>query len=256
MLTIHSTYRITAARIIAALAVIAGITGCHSAMFQTAKIRDGMEASGGITRVYGADTEDVSDYSIYIRGELGHAASESGFGYSFALGFVSPFKNRYRYNHPSSELGFESGTLPNASAGVFPEFKLQLPRRLPLDFALDLRLNGILPDRVAVITSADLAGWLTPYASYALTGTEGQLLCAGAELVLTDRVSLLLERTQWLSEHDYPDDYDGPARKYPYSIGLALSYRFPRKSNARNYDPRELAHQKPGKNTLGSGRDL
>jgi hypothetical protein len=255
MLIIHSTYRTTAnrstiRRITLAVLIAALLAGCHSAMFQTARIRDGMEASGGITRVYGAETEDVSDYSIYMRGELGHAASESGFGYSFALGFVSPFKNRYRYNHPSSELGFESGTLPNASAGVFPEFKLQFPRKIPVDFALDLRLNGILPERVAVITSSDLTGWLTPYAGYSLTGTEGQILCAGVELVLSDRASLLVERTQWLSEHDYPDDYEGPARKYPYSFGLALSYRFPRKSDTRNLDPRDLA-----KNTLGSGRE-
>ena len=255
MLTVHSTYRTTAHRITLAVMIAVVLAGCHSAMFQTAKIRNGMEASGGITRVHGAENEDVSDYSIYMRGELGHAASESRFGYSFALGFVSPFKNRYRYNHPSSELGFESGTLPNGSAGVFPEFKLQFPRKIPVDFALDLRLNGILPDRVAVITSSDLTGWLTPYASYSLTGTEGQLLCAVVELVLSGRVSLLVERTQWLSEHDYPDDYEGPARKYPYSIGLALSYHFPRKPDTGKHDLRDLAFQDPRPRTPGSGRE-
>ncbi len=245
MRIIHSTYRIALA-----LTIVTGLAGCHSAMFQTAKIRDGMEASGGVTRVYGAETEDVSDYSIYMRGEMGHAASGSDFGYSFALSFVSPFKNRYRYNNPDTELGYESGTLPNGSAGVLPEFKLQLPRKIPVDFALDVRLNGIIPERGAVIASADLASWLTPYASYALTGTEGQLLSVGAELILGDNVSLLIERTQWLSEHQYPDDYEGSIRKYPYSIGLAMSYRFPRKSDSRKHDPRDLAFH-----TLGSGRD-
>ncbi|MFC1799724.1 hypothetical protein ACFL2Z_02290 [Candidatus Eisenbacteria bacterium] len=242
----HSTYRIALA-----LMVIAGLAGCHSAMFQTARIRDGMEASAGVTRAHGGDSTDVSDYSIYMRGEMGYAASESKFGYSFALSFVSPFKNRGSYKYGSGELEWnDSGSLPNEFASVLPELKLQFPRKIPVDFALDARFSGIYPERAAVIASADLASWLTPYASYALNYPEGQLLCLGSELILGDNVALLIEGTRWLSEHEYPDDYYAPVHKYPYSFGLTMSYRFPRKSDSRKHAPRDLAFH-----NLGSGRD-
>jgi len=237
----QSTYRMVLAIVIAA-----ALAGCHSAMFQTARISDGMRASGGITRVHAADTPDVSDYSIFMRGEMGHAASKSMFGYSFALSFVSPFKNKSSYQHPSGELGLDSGTFPNESASVLPEFKLEFPRKIPVDFALDARLSGIYPDRAALIASADLASWLTPYASYALNYPEGQLLCLGAELKLSDNYSFLIEHTQWLSEHEYPRDYYGPTRKYPHALGLGMSIRFPREAKSVKHDPRELAFQHPG----------
>jgi hypothetical protein len=223
---------------VAAVAAMAAC-GCHSALFQTAKIRNGVDATVGVTRVRAAEKSDVSDYSIFVRGEVGKAARRSSFGYSFAMSMVSPLKNKDRATRGAQD--WEDGTYPNESAGVLPEFKLQFPRKIPIDFALNLRLMAIHPERIAVIASEDAAEWLTFYQSYAISVTEGQLLCLGAELSFTKTVSLLIEGTTWLSAHDYPRDIDYAVRKYPYSFGLALSYHIPRASKPDQGKPRDYA---------------
>ena len=133
----------------------------------------------------------------------------------------------------------ESGSFPNEWAGVLPELRLQLPRRLPVDLTLDARLMAVSPERIGVQASRIVAGGLTAYGSYFLNVDIGQLAVGGGEFRLSDMVSLLAEYSVWLSNHDYPNDYKAGRRKRPYSIGLALSYHLPREQDP--YDPRPYA---------------
>jgi hypothetical protein len=221
---------------IAALAGVLAFGGCHSACFQTAKIRNGVDATAGVTRVTGAENSKVSDYSIFIRGEVGWAARRNRVGYGLGLTFVSPFRTRDR-----DIVGDESdsGTFPNETVGALPEFKIQAPRNLPVDLSLDARLNAIYPERIGLLASRDLPGGVTPYGAYFFNVDFGQVAVAGAEIEVGETVSLLAEYSQWLSRHDYPTDYRGRVKERPYSIGIAVSYHLLR--TPKPYDPRRYA---------------
>jgi hypothetical protein len=215
------------------------ICGCHSACFQTAEIRNGVDAALGVTRVEGAEEADVSDYSVFVRGEVGRAARPERFGYSFGLTFISPFESQGRRIMDGG--GKESGDFPNERPGVLPEFRLQAPRRLPVDLTLDLRLMTVAPERLGIIASRKVVGALTAYGSYFVNVDIGQLAVGGCEVRLTDTASLLAEYSMWLSDHDYPTDYRGGRRTRPYSLGLAISYHLPRKQEP--YDSRPYAQK-------------
>jgi hypothetical protein len=221
----------------AILVIATLICGCHSACFQTAEIRNGVDATIGVTRVRGAEDADVSDYSIFVKGEFGRAARPDRFGYSLGLTFISPFESRGRSIMGGDEPA--SGSFPNEWAGVLPEFRLQVPRRLPVDLTLDARLMAVSPERIGILASRKVVGGLTAYGSYFLNVDIGQLAVGGSEVRLTDTVSLLAEYSIWLSNHDYPNDYGAGRRKKPYSFGLALSYHLPRKQDP--YDSRPYA---------------
>jgi hypothetical protein len=221
--------------LIALTAVV--LCGCHSACFQTARIRDGVDAGIGVTRVRGADDPDVSDYSILVRGEVGWAARRNRVGYSLGLTFISPFETRGRDIMGADEP--DLGSFPNQWAGALPEFKLQAPRNLPVDVALDVRFNAIYPERIGILASREITGRLAAYGSYFLNVDLGQIAVAGGEVKLTDTVSLMAEYSLWLSEHDYPNDYRGGRRKEPYSFGLSVSYHLPR--TGKPYNPRPYA---------------
>jgi hypothetical protein len=209
--------------------------GCHSACFQTAKIRDGTNATFGITKMAGAENPDISDYSIFVKGEVGREARRSRFGYSLALTFIAPARNRYRNTFTASDRDVEM--FPNEWAGVFPELKLEVPRYLPVDFALDLRFIGYLPERAAMLVSWDAADFLTPYGSLSYNVAVAPELTLGTEVNVNRRLSVLLEYVTWLADHDYPDDFTGTVLKRPYSFGVALSYNWPRPQ--RPYDSRK-----------------
>jgi hypothetical protein len=215
------------------------LCGCHSACFQTAKITDGIDATLGVTAVHSADDADASDYSIFVRGSIGRGATRQRYGYSFALTLVSPFKSDSLVAGGADDS--EDGTFPNGTAGIMPEFKFQFHRTLPVDIAVYGRLMGIYPERIGALVSRDLSKRVTIYGGYFLNARAGQLATGGGEVSLTQRISLLAEYSAWLSEHRYPESYEGPARKYPFSFGLALSYRLPRK--AEPYDARPYAMQ-------------
>ncbi len=223
---------------LAAAAGIALLTcGCHSACFQTAEIRNGVDATIGITRVQGAEDAEVSDYSIFVRGEFGRSARPDRFGYGLGLTFISPFQSRGRSIMGGGEP--ESGSFPNEWAGVLPEFRLQMPLGLPVDMTLDARFMAVSPERIGILASRKILGGLTAYGSYFLNIDIGQLAVGGGEVRLTDTASLLAEYSIWLSDHGYPNDYVAGRRRRPYSIGLALSYHLPRMQEP--YDSRPYA---------------
>jgi hypothetical protein len=227
--------------LLAALVTSMLACGCHSACFQTARIRSGVDATVGVTRVQGAEDADVSDYSIFVKGELGWAARPERFGYSVGLTFVSPFKTKARSIRDGGEP--ESGDFPNERPGVLPEFRLQAPRRLPVDLTLDVRLMTVAPERIGLLASRRVMKGLTAYGSYFLNVDIGQLAVGGFEVRLTETVSALAEYSLWLSDHDYPTDYGGGRRKRPYSAGLALCYHLPRRH--KPYDARPYALANP-----------
>jgi hypothetical protein len=209
------------------------LAGCHSACFQTAKIRDGTNATFGITKTDAADNPDISDYSIFIKGQVGREARRSRLGYGLGLTLIIPARNRYRNTFTSSDRNLEM--FPNEWAGVFPEFKLQMPRRLPVDVAFDLRFIGYLPERAALFLSYDALAWFTPYGSLSYNVAVAPQMALGAELTVTQRLSVLLEYATWLSDHDYPDDFTGSALTRPYSIGMAVAYHWPRPQEPHDY---------------------
>jgi hypothetical protein len=211
--------------------------GCHSACFQTAEIRNGVEATVGVTRVQGAEESDVSDYSILVKGEIGWAARPERFGYSIGLTFISPFETANRSIVDGGEP--ETGGFPNERPGVLPEFKIQAPKRLPVDLTLDVRLMTVAPERIGLLASRRVVRGLTAYGSYFLNVDIGQMAVAGIEVRLNRTVSVLTEYSSWLSDQDYPNDYRGGRRDRPYSIGLALSYHLPRRKEP--YDARPYA---------------
>lgn len=217
-----------------ALLVVLMLAGCHSALFQTAKIKEGATVTAGVTRADAADASGVSDYSVSIKAEVGRAAHRYRFGYSLGLTFISPVKKRQRdfLGDPDSDVG----TFPNEWAGVYPEFKLQTPTKIPIDLALDARLMGYLPERICAITSYDLTGRLTLYGSFAYITTLNAVVSVGSEINLTHSVSLLIESSAWLADHRYPDGYRGPTKSRPVTLGVAISYNLPRPP--RPIDPR------------------
>lgn len=221
-------------RTISTLLVLLVLAGCHSAFFQSAKIKEGVNLTAGLTRADAADASGVSDYSIFIKGEIGREAHRYRFGYSTGLSFISPFKRRQRdfLGEPDTDIG----TYPNEWAGVYPEFKLQIPRRLPVDIAIDARFMGYLPERISVLASRDLAELLTVYGTVSYIATLKGLVCLGSELKLTSDLSLLIESTLWLHDHRYPDDYVGRAVPRPVTVGVAISYHMP--PLTRSVDPR------------------
>lgn len=216
------------------LLVLLVLAGCHSALFQSAKIKEGGNLTAGLTRADAADASGVSDYSVFIKGEIGREAHRYRFGYSGGLSFIAPFKRRQRdfLGEPDTDIG----TYPNEWAGVYPEFKLQIPRRLPLDVAFDARFMGYLPERISLIASRDLVEPVTLYGAVSYIATLNGLAYLGSELKLTSDLSLLIESTMWLHDHRYPDDYTGRAVSRPVTVGLAISYHLP--PLARTVDPR------------------
>jgi hypothetical protein len=215
------------------------ICGCHSACFQTAEIRNGVDATLGVTRVQGAEDADVSDYSILVKGEVGWAARPERFGYSIGLSFISPFETTNRGIMEGGEPDF--GDFPNERPGVLPEFKLQAPRRLPVDLTLDVRFMTVAPERIGMLASRKIVGGLTAYGGYFLNVDIGQFAVGGIEVRLTRTTSVLAEYSTWLSDHNYPHDYRGGRRRRPYSFGLAMSYHLPRNQEAYDARPYALA---------------
>jgi hypothetical protein len=213
------------------------LAGCHSASFQSAKIRDGVNTVVGVTRLSRDVNPDISDYSVFIKGEIGWAARRRRFGYSLGLTAVAPFKNRYRDLFASQEI--DLGTFPNEWAGVLPEFKLQFPRALPVDITLDLRFMTFMPERVSLLASRDFTAAFTLYGSYSYTTAIGDLLSVGSEINITRKVSILVESSIWMSEHEYPADFSGTPPRYPHTVGVGFSYHLPRTS--KQHHTRDLA---------------
>jgi hypothetical protein len=209
-----------------ALVGIVLLAGCHSACFQTARIRDGTSGTVGITRIDAADNPDISDYSVFIKGEVGREAGRSRPGYSLGLSFIVPVRNRYRNTFTSSDRDVEM--FPNEWAGVFPEVKLQMPQVLPVDAAVDFRMIGYLPERIALLLSYDVTEIMALYGSLSYNVAVAPQAAVGTEVTVTRRFSVLLEYTSWLADHDYPDGFSGTVIKRPYSVGFAVSYRWPR----------------------------
>jgi len=224
---------------IAAIAV--ALAGCNSAMFQTAHIIDGSSAVVGLTRVEDGEETDVSDYSIFIKGSIGWAASRSHPGYEIGLTLLSPLRNRQSRSMSPDEARY--GTFPNEWAGIFPEFKLQLPRCLPIEIALDLRLMTYLPERIAIVGSRKISSWLTLYGSYSYAASVAGMANLGAEIRIHPRLAIFVEHTRWLNKHHYPEDYTGSPLEYPFSVGIALEYIAP--SPRRPIDPRTAKLEQP-----------
>jgi hypothetical protein len=213
------------------LVIVVGtaLCGCHSACFQTAKIRQGGTAYVGSLKLEDSATPGFSDYSVFIKGEIGRSATAKQFGYSFAMTFVSPLKKDHReLFHTSGEI--DADLFPNEYATVFPEAKIQAPRVLPVDMALGGRLSAVFPDRATVFVSRDVGQRITLYSAYSLD-IMGHLLHSGMEISLTDRLSAFLEYSTWLSEHDYPSDYSGSSPARPKSIGVCFCYAAARRDD-------------------------
>jgi hypothetical protein len=197
------------------------LAGCHSACFQTAKIRQGTNTYLGVTKVQDNGTDEVSDYSVFVKGEIGHEATPEGFGYSFGLTFVSPLSKEQRKTPSSPDKDIES--YPNEYVGILPEVKFQFRRVLPVDMAVGARLFAIYPNRATFYLSKDLGRSATVYANYSLDAV-GHLVHTGLEVNLTPKVSVFAEYSAWLSKHEYPSDCLGCVKAYPQSFGLCFSY--------------------------------
>ncbi len=176
----------------------------------------------GIVKVNDNGTDDVSEYSVFVKAELGRGATRDRFGYSFALTFVSPLRKdsgEYFGKKADPDLKF----FPNEFGAVFPEIKLQLPRVLPFDLAVGGRLFGIYPSRASLFLSKDAGSRMTIYSNYSVD-FMGQLLHAGIEVHLTPRSSIFVEYSRWLSEYRYPPEVSHDATAHPNSMGLCISY--------------------------------
>ena len=104
--------------------------GCHSACSQTAKIKQGPTAYVGVVKLEDIASPGFSDYSVFIKGEIGRSAAAERFGYSFGMTFVSPLKTEDReLFRTSGEI--DADLFPNEHATVLPEVKVQVPRILP-----------------------------------------------------------------------------------------------------------------------------
>jgi hypothetical protein len=224
---------------IAALALtVLVFAGCHSACFQTARIRSGINTAFGVTKLDAGHNSPISDYSIFLKGEIGHAAGRGKPGYSLAVTLVSPLRNTYRDGFTSHDVNL--GVFPNEWPGLMPEAKVQLPRAIPVDVAVDVRFMGYFPERLALLASYDVTRRLSVYESLSYTGGLGGLLAGGAEINLNPRLSVFVEYSRWLTRHDYPEDLGDLLADHPYSIGIALSYHIPR---IKRYDASPFAHR-------------
>jgi hypothetical protein len=196
--------------------------GCHSACFQTAKISQGATAYVGAVNLEDSPSPGFSDYSIFIKGEIGRSATTERFGYSFGLTFVSPLKKEQRQLfRTSGEI--DADLFPNEYATVLPEIKVQAPRILPLDLAVGARLSAVFPSRATFFVSRDVGRRFTIYSNYS-RDVMGHLLHSGFEINLTREVAAMLEYTTWLSEHEYPSEDGVGSPKHPKSIGLCFRY--------------------------------
>ena len=203
------------------------ICGCHSDCFQTAKIKDGASIHFGTVMLDDAASPGYSDYSAFIKGEIGRSATPDRFGYSFAMTFVSPFQKDERdFIGKSSEPNI--AMYPNEYAAALPEVKIQMPRVLPVDVALGGRLFAVFPDRATLFASRDIGDRLTAYSDYSLS-TTGQMLHAGFEANITSDLSVFVEYTSWLDDYDYPAAAPKGVPALPSAIGLCVSYKVPRR---------------------------
>ena len=210
------------ARLLIPAVLILTFCGCHSACFQTAKIKQGATAYVGAVKLEDSASPGFSDYSVFIKGEIGRSATAERFGYSFGMTFVSPVKKQERGLFRS--LGeTDIDLFPNEYATVMPEVKVQAPRILPLDIALGGRLSAILPERVTVFASRDIGQRITLYSNYS-RDIMGHMLHAGMEINLTANISALLEYSSWLSKHNYPTDDQAGSPVHPKSIGVCFCY--------------------------------
>jgi hypothetical protein len=186
----------------------------------------------GVTDIEDGETPEVSDQSVFIKGEWGRRARPGRFGYSLGLTVVAPLENQYRSDFINPEA--QGGTFPNEWLGPMPEVKFQIPEMLPFDVALDLRLMAFMPERASLIVSFDPLSRLGVYGSIGFSASIGGLAVAGSELGITDRLSLMVEYSRWLSSHSYPGEASGATRAFPESVGLAVGYVLPRKKNTQD----------------------
>jgi len=208
------------ARIGVALGLVLPISGCHSALFQTASVHQGVSATLGVTRVDTGRPQGASDYSVMVKADLGKEGSVSRFGYSLGITVISPVKTQ---TGQTSGTEFDLGSYPNQFGAFFPEFKLQFPQRLPFDLALDLRLAAYIPERACLIVSKDLANRLSFYTSVGYQTVIRGLWITGFKFAFNQNIALIVEESVWLSKHRYPEGVKDLDPK-PYSIGLALSF--------------------------------
>jgi hypothetical protein len=203
---------------------LAASAGCNSALFQTAKIGQGPSGVVGITKVAENGNAKVSEYSAFAKVDAGRGASPDRLGYSIGVTAIVPLRDSYHRSDDGGD-GFDLGAYPNEWPGVFPEVKIQAPRRWPVDVAADIRLMAFVPERASLILSADLGRVLTPYAAAAyLVEIEGGIATVGSEVNLTRDISLFVECSRWLADHNYPDEPQHLGPKRPCSVGLAFSY--------------------------------
>ncbi len=208
------------ARIAIALGLVLLISGCHSALFQTAKVHQGASATLGVTRVDTGTSRGASDYSVMVKAELGKEGSVSRFGYSFGITVISPIKTQ---TGQTSGTEFDLGSYPNQFGAFFPEFKLQFPHRLPLDLALDFRLAAYIPERACLIVSKDLGNLASIYTSVGYQAVIRGLWVTGFKVAFNQNIALILEESVWLSKHQYPSGVKDLDPR-PQSIGFALSF--------------------------------
>jgi hypothetical protein len=196
--------------------------GCHSACFQSAKIKQGATAYVGVAKLEDTASPGFSDYSVFIKGEVGRSATAERFGYSFGMTFVSPVKKEDReLFRTSGEI--DADLFPNEYATVMPEVKVQAPRILPLDIAVGGRLSAVFPSRATVFASRDIGQRITLYSNYS-RDFMGHLLHTGMEINLTGSITAFLEYSSWLSEHEYPSDDQAESPAHPKSIGVCFCY--------------------------------
>ncbi len=179
----------------------------------------------GITKVQDNGTDTVSEYSVFLKGEIGREATPERFGYSFGLTFVSPVTKEERKIPSGPYKGIK--IYPNEYAAVLPEGKLQLRRVLPVDIAIGAQLFAIYPNRATFYLSKDLGHRVTVFGNYSFD-IVGHLVHTGLEINLTPKVSVFAEYSAWLSEHEYPDDHLVSVRAHPQSFGLCFSYHVSR----------------------------
>lgn len=192
--------------------------GCNSALFQTARVQQGVSATMGVTNVNTGRNITASDYSIFVKTEFGKEGSPSRPGYAFGVTVITPVRSAVI---PTSSTEPDLGSYPNQYAAFFPEFKFQFPQRLPFDAALDFRLLAYMPERICLILSKDIAN-ASIYTSLGYAGAIKGLWVTGAKVALTQNLAFLLETSVWLSRHNYPEGVENCAPR-PQSVGFAVS---------------------------------
>ncbi|MGQ9603636.1 MAG: hypothetical protein ACUVUU_05440 [bacterium] len=207
------------AEVVIAFGLSLAISGCHSALFQTARVQQGTSATVGITGVSTGKSMGASDYSVFLKVEIGREGSPSRFGYSLATTAITPMKSPII---SGDGKGTDSGSYPNQYAAFFPEFKLQFPQRLAFDIALDLRLAAYIPERICLILSRQMGNWASVYTSIGYEGVIRALWVGGVRIAVNQNLALLVEKSIWLSKHQYPIGFEN-AYPRPHSTGFAIS---------------------------------